>query len=333
MSASARNQTWAGCRANKKTHDLDVHVDTMSTLPPASISDESSDSDSPSCPRWADIEFEEEDATGRSACSAISSEDLPPHHAKRGVPVSASLDGAPQNCAMPMQAWQWVPVTMVPVASPAPPAAVPSHHFQFAQNGSGMFDFKQALEARKKAMGHMVNELAAASRKIENEAAIAEHSCKAMSTQSKGAGGRDRTTIMIRNIPSGCTRAMIQATIDWEGFAGQYDFLYLPCSFDDWSALGHAFINFPVHRNAERAIDKLNGGIFWPEIDCKPCEVCWSKALQGLAACVGRFRNSPVMDTSVSDAYKPILLKKGVRSTFPEPTKKIQPVRRRGEGN
>jgi len=222
---------------------------------------------------------------------------------------------------------------MVSVASPASSVAVPSHPFHFAQNGSGMFDFKQALEARKAAMGQMVNELAAASRKIESEAAIAEHSCKIMSMQNRGTGSRDRTTIMIRNIPSGCTRAIVQATMDWEGFAGQYDFLYLPCSFDDWSVLGHAFINFPAHRNAERAIDKLNGGIFWPEFDSKPREACWSKALQGLAACVGRYRNSPVMDPSVSDAYKPILLKKGARSSFPEPTKKIQPVRRRGEGN
>lgn len=181
----------------------------------------------------------------------------------------------------------------------------------------------------------MVNQLSLAAKKVEMEAAMTEHSdsCKTVPLRSRGAGGRERTTIMIRNVPSLCTRAMVQATMDKEGFAGQYDFLYLPCSFDDWSALGHAFINFPAHRNAERAIDKLNGGIFWPELGSGSCEVCWSNALQGLAACVGRFRNSPVMDPSISDEYKPITLKKGVRSTFPVPTKKIQPARRRVQGN
>lgn len=299
-----------------------LDVDTMSTLPPVSTSDEdSSDSDSFSGRRWADFEFEEERKPDTSP-SSVASFDAPR--------PSLQAQMVSQNCAVPMTAWQWVPVTMVPVAMPA---AASGSHFHCAQNGSGMFDFKQALEARKAAMGHMVNELAAASRKVEIEAAITEHSCKTLPLRSKGAGGRERTTIMIRNVPSTCTRAMVQATMDREGFAGQYDFLYLPCSFDDWSALGHAFINFPVHRNAERAIDKLNGGVFWPEHGSGPCEVCWSNALQGLAACVGRFRNSPVMDPSISDEYKPILLKKGVRSAFPVPTKKIQPARRRVQGN
>jgi len=315
---------------DNKADELDVDVDTMSTLPPLSTSDDS-DSDSPVGSRWADMEFEEEDTPQSSAYSTLSSDEAPLSvNSHCSTPISATLERAHQNCAVPMQAWQWVPVTMVPVSTPA----IASSRSHFDPN---MFDLKQALEARKAAMGHMVNQLAAASKKAESEAAVGERSSKIVSPPSKGlqsrGGGRERTTIMIRNIPSGCTRAMVQATLDWEGFAGQYDFLYLPCSFDDWSSLGHAFINFPAHRNADRAIVKLSGGIFWPAVDNKPCEVCWSKALQGLAACVGRFRNSPVMDPSVSDAYKPILLKKGVRSTFPEPTKKIQPVRGKVEGN
>jgi len=218
---------------------------------------------------------------------------------------------------------------MVPVAVPLSPVAA---HLDFAQNGCGMFNIRQALEARKAAMGHAVHELAAASRKVEKEFALKKRSGKTMPPQTRSGGGPDRTTIMIRNIPSGCTRAMVQAMMDREGFANQYDFLYLPFSFDDWSVLGHAFINFSAHCNAQRAIDRLNGGIFWPELGTEASEVCWSKALLGLAACIGKFRNSPVMEPSVSDEYKPILFKHGVRSTFPEPTRKIQPVRRREDG-
>lgn len=330
-------QTLDGCIAHKNPQELDIDVDTMSTLPPLSISD-GSDSDCPVGPRWADMDFEEEDEKDSSACSVLSSDESPPSlNAYPSAQCSTTWETAPQNRAVQMQAWQWVPVTMMPVATQAASVAASLPHHHFAQKDASMFDFKQALEARKAAMGHMVNELAAASKKAEHEGAVGERSTKMLSPQNSGlhgrGGGRERTTIMIRSIPSGCTRAMIQATLDWEGFAGQYDFLYLPCSFDDWSALGHAFVNFPAHRNAERATAKLSGRVLWPEVDSKPCEVCWSKALQGLAACVGRFRNSPVMDPCMSDAYKPILLKKGVRSAFPEPTKQIQPVRGKNDGN
>lgn len=302
-----------------------MEVETMSTLPPVSVLDDLSDISSecncPLGPRWADFEFEEEDTSGSSAYSEAP---LPSLQAHCSEPASPTLGTFSQNGALPMPPWQWVPVTMVPVAVPASPV--------FAQNGCGMFDISQALEARKTAMKHVVNELAAASIRVEKEAAVTRRVCKTVPRQTKSAGGPDRTCIQIRNIPKGCTRAMVQASMDREGFAGQYDFVYLPFSFDDWSTLGHAFINFSSQCNAQRAVDKLNGGVLWPELGSEPCEVCWSKALLGLAACIGKFRNSPVMDPSVSDEYKPIVLKKGVRSAFPQPTKEIQPIRRREEG-
>lgn len=132
---------------------------------------------------------------------------------------------------------------------------------------------------------------------------------------------------MIRNVPKHTSRATFQRLLDSEGFAGQYDFLYLPHSFDDWSILGHAFVNFQAHCNAERALTHFTGRVM--SQGDKPCEVCWSKALQGLAACVGRYRNSPVMHPCVADEYKPILLRQGVRCSLPGPTKPIQPVRQR----
>jgi hypothetical protein len=305
-------------------------VETMSTLPPVSVSDDWSDVSSeincPLGPRWADFEFEEEDTIDCSAYSVSSEVPFPSLEKRCSEPASPTSETVNQNAALPMLPWQWVPVTMVPVAMPASPAAACFHS---AQNGCGMLDISQALEARKAAMGHVVHELAVASRKVEKEAGKTKRVGKALPAQSRGSGGPERTTIMIRNIPSGCTRAMVQAAIDREGFAGRYDFLYLPFSFDDWSTLGHAFINFADHCNAQRAIDRMQGGVFWPELSSEQSEVCWSKALLGLAACIGKFRNSPVMDPCVSDEYKPIVLKNGVRSSFPEPTKEIQPVRRR----
>ena len=41
----------------------------------------------------------------------------------------------------------------------------------------------------------------------------------------------DRTTVMLRNIPNNYTREMFLALLDDNGFAGRYDFVYLPCDF------------------------------------------------------------------------------------------------------
>ncbi|CAE7888089.1 ML3 [Symbiodinium necroappetens] len=40
-----------------------------------------------------------------------------------------------------------------------------------------------------------------------------------------------RTTVMLRNIPNNYTRDMFLELLDQHGFAGRYDFAYLPCDF------------------------------------------------------------------------------------------------------
>ena len=58
-----------------------------------------------------------------------------------------------------------------------------------------------------------------------------------------------RTTVMLRNMPNNYSRTMLLELLDAEGFAGQYDFLYLPMDFQSRASLGYAFINFvdPVY--------------------------------------------------------------------------------------
>lgn len=156
-------------------------------------------------------------------------------------------------------------------------------------------------------------------------------SSQASTAKTKVVRKQEPTTIMIRKLPRGCTRAMLQSKLDSEGFAGQYDFLYLPYSFHDWSIVGHAFVNFSHLHHAEQAVQSLNEKVLWPNLcwidETEACEACWSKALRGLDSCIGRFRNSPVMHPSVADEYKPIVLRHGRRWAFPEPTKEIQPAR------
>jgi hypothetical protein len=52
------------------------------------------------------------------------------------------------------------------------------------------------------------------------------------------------TTLMIRNLPFNVKRKDLLHVIDASGFAGLYDFVYLPHKFREHRNLGFAFINF-----------------------------------------------------------------------------------------
>merc|ERR1712113_887226 len=51
-------------------------------------------------------------------------------------------------------------------------------------------------------------------------------------------GTKSRTTAMLRNVPNNYTRDMLLASLDSEGFAGKYDFLYLPIDYATGAGLG-----------------------------------------------------------------------------------------------
>merc|ERR1712228_1011032 len=52
-----------------------------------------------------------------------------------------------------------------------------------------------------------------------------------------------RTTVMLRDLPGGFTRRKLLDFLDGQGFAGRYDFAYLPVSFETRTSLTHAFVN------------------------------------------------------------------------------------------
>jgi len=52
------------------------------------------------------------------------------------------------------------------------------------------------------------------------------------------------TTVMLRNIPNQYSREKLCKRLDSQGFAGQYDFLYLPIDRNSERNMGYAFINF-----------------------------------------------------------------------------------------
>merc|ERR1712070_95686 len=135
------------------------------------------------------------------------------------------------------------------------------------------------------------------------------------------------TSVVVKNLPECCTNAMVLEVLAEAGLTGQYDFLYVPTDFRNFSAFGYAFVNFVCHEQAQLAMTRLSG----LEFAGSALEVSWCAEHQGYAVHVRRYRNSPVMHASVPESYKPMIFKNGVQQIFPAPTKKIkEPRLRRG---
>jgi hypothetical protein len=130
----------------------------------------------------------------------------------------------------------------------------------------------------------------------------------------------DYTTVMFRNLPNDYSQKMLLALLDSEGFHGLYDFVYLPFDFKRYAGLGYAFVNMVSPDAAKKVKTKLQGFRKWNLPSKKILEVCYSNPLQGLAANIERYRNSPVMHSDVPEEFKPALFKNKRRIPFPAPT-------------
>eukprot|EP00930_Biecheleria_cincta_P026934 TRINITY_DN18932_c0_g1_i2.p1 TRINITY_DN18932_c0_g1~~TRINITY_DN18932_c0_g1_i2.p1 ORF type:complete len:254 (-),score=39.38 TRINITY_DN18932_c0_g1_i2:416-1177(-) len=122
----------------------------------------------------------------------------------------------------------------------------------------------------------------------------------------------EHTTVMLKNIPNNYTRDMVMHLLDEKGFAGLYDFAYLPFDFERKANLGYAFVNL------------VRGDVvpsFWKVFSNFSD---WAIP-SGLQSHIDRFRNSQVMHKSVPEQYKPVILLDGMRQQFPGPTKRIKP--------
>merc|ERR1712216_325414 len=116
-----------------------------------------------------------------------------------------------------------------------------------------------------------------------------------------------KTTLIFRNCPTEYGRDALIKVLDAEGFAGLYDFVHLPVEFSSAKVLGYAVINMISHSAALRAMEYFQGFDKWASSTATPCEVAWNNPLQGLAAHIDRYRNSPLMHHSVPEHYRPVL--------------------------
>mmetsp|Transcript_10729 Transcript_10729/g.16999 ORF Transcript_10729/g.16999 Transcript_10729/m.16999 type:complete len:280 (-) Transcript_10729:256-1095(-) len=136
------------------------------------------------------------------------------------------------------------------------------------------------------------------------------------------------TTVMLRNIPNNITRAGLLEILKRNGFPTIcMDFLYLPMDFKRDANLGYAFLNLISEQEADRFFRVFQGFEGWGLASGKVGEVCWGQPLQGLDAHIDRYRNCPVMHSSVPEEHKPMLFRDGIRIPFPAPTKKLRAPR------
>merc|ERR1712051_120068 len=92
------------------------------------------------------------------------------------------------------------------------------------------------------------------------------------------------TTIMIRNMPNDYTRPMLLELLDASGYAGRYDFVYVPMDFTRRAGLGYAFVNMLSNADANHVRISLEGFRQWSVPSDKICTVGWGNNCQGLAA-------------------------------------------------
>jgi hypothetical protein len=127
-----------------------------------------------------------------------------------------------------------------------------------------------------------------------------------------------RTTVMLRGLKENLDRDAFLAILRRTQSDSSFDFVYVPGDFNTLRPQGFAFVNFVDHKSAQQFQQDL------PRELGTDAHVLWSDKEQGLDENVARYRNSPVMHSSLPEHFKPILLRDGAVVSFPKPTKAIK---------
>lgn len=128
------------------------------------------------------------------------------------------------------------------------------------------------------------------------------------------ANGVPITTMMLRNIPNKYTQNSLLKEINEHGFAGTYDFFYLPMDVHNRSNVGYAFINFENPAEAERFHTSFANHRFRRFHSRKIGSVCVAH-VQGLNANLRHFENRAVTQAR-NDQYRPLVLSGQQRMDF-----------------
>lgn len=225
-----------------------------------------------------------------------------------------------------------VPVVAAQIASPFATCAVPDIFPQQSKQGSGDYSLRKGSRVTEKL--YKVRSKGGASKRRDMTETLAPASGNNASFSVAGEDGLHklepscgRSTLMMRNIPNNYTRSMLLELLDHQGFAGKYDFLYLPIDFKTNLSLGYAFVNLCMAFDVDAFHRCFSGFKNWAMPSRKVCEVAWGGPQQGLKANIDRYQSSPVMHDDVADECKPVILLNGQRVAFPRSTTKIRAPR------
>jgi len=157
----------------------------------------------------------------------------------------------------------------------------------------------------------------------------------AASSASSFSGDDDHvsnhTTLRISNLPAEYNRQLFRQTLDKEGFAGFYDFLFVPLNLRSNLCDGIALVNFRASATAAEAFKLFESFSTWVVDSQQGAIPSWNDYDQGLNALLERYKNSPLMHITVPEMFKPAVFNAfGEIVRFPASTRAVRKPRKRG---
>jgi len=119
--------------------------------------------------------------------------------------------------------------------------------------------------------------------------------------------GQVVTTVMIRNIPNRCSQRELINELDSVGFAGCFDFLYIPLDLGTMSNVGYAFVNFTHPQYASRCMEILPRHHFKRQRKVGKGVAVSAAHMQGLEANLKHYEKSAV-NTSRLRQRRPVVM-------------------------
>jgi len=133
----------------------------------------------------------------------------------------------------------------------------------------------------------------------------------------------ENTTVILQNLPGALLREDLINEMDAKGFAGLYNFVYIPIDFQTRISKGYAFVNLVSTEEVQRFMLAFNGFRDWPVPSTKICSVDLSRT-QGIERNIRLYQNSAIMGDEVPERFRPALFDGAVRVAFPEPARELQ---------
>jgi hypothetical protein len=124
---------------------------------------------------------------------------------------------------------------------------------------------------------------------------------------AKAASTGCTTTLMIRNVPNRYSQRDLINELKSLGFAGTFDFLYVPLDLGTMSNVGYAFVNFTHHSWAEKCMETLQNHRFKRHRQAGKVAAVSVAHIQGLEANLKHYEKSAV-NTSRLRQRRPVVI-------------------------